>query len=818
MEAALLAKIAVAAATYSIDKPYTYVVPAALQEKLQPGMRVVVPFGSGNRRTEGMVLRLERGEKKPGFKQIESVLDDAPVLDSRSLALVLWLRERYFCTVYDAVKTVLPAGLWYQKKSLLRLADGLQEEEALAAVKRSTYATELLQRLFAAGGSMELSTAEEACGEHTAQALRLLQEKGLVQTESSLHRQIRDKHSKRVSLAISGEEAMELAGRKQLRSPLQSEVLRVLSSTGTAYSSELCAYSGASGATLKALEKAGLIVITEEEVFRVPKEESKETGEEIILNEEQQQAFDAIKALTEQGKACVSLLYGVTGCGKTQIYIRLVQQVLQQGKTAMILVPEIALTPQMMAKFTAYFGQTVAMLHSSRPLSERYDQWKRIRQGQVKVVLGTRSAVFAPLENLGLIVMDEEQESSYQSENTPHYHARDVAKWLCARENAVLLLGSATPSVESSYQARSGQYQYQILRRRYNQKALPQVIIADLRQELQQGNGGSISSVLRQELKKNIENGEQSILFLNRRGNSRTLLCGECGTVPECPNCSVSLTYHSANGRLMCHYCGYSERAEDTCPECGGRRKNLGTGTQRVEEELRELFPGVEVLRMDADTVSMVHGHGQVLQRFVKEKVPILLGTQMVAKGLDFENVTLVGVLAADQDLYVDHYRAAERTFSLLTQVVGRAGRGSKQGRAVIQTYTPANEVITAASRQDYDSFYEKEIRFRRLRQFPPFADLFTMTVSGAEEHRVLQAAAKLKQALLKEAPALQGEVLGPAPAPVLRLNQRYRYRLCWVGQNNAATRRLLANYMQQFFKQKENKNVYISMECNAMD
>ena len=487
----------------------------------------------------------------------------------------------------------------------------------------------------------------------------------------------------------------------------------------------------------------------------------------------------------------------------------------------MILVPEIALTPQMMNKFSSYFGDKVVMLHSALRLSERYDQWKRIRRGDVDVVLGTRSAVFAPLDDLGMIILDEEQEDSYQSENQPRYHARDVAKFLCTQHGAALVLGSATPSVETTFQAQRGVYQKLALRTRFNRQPLPRVLIADLRDEVRSGNSGSISAPLRRELEENLRRGEQSILFLNRRGSSRMLLCGECGAVPECPRCSVPLTYHSANGRLMCHYCGHSQRARETCEDCGGLMKHVGAGTQKVEEELHELFPEAGVLRMDADTVS--GNHERLLNQFEKERVPILLGTQMVAKGLDFENVTLVGVLAADLGLYLDNYRAAERTFSLLTQVVGRAGRGSKDGRAVIQTFTPDNEVITSAARQDYNSFYAAEIRLRRAHRYTPFADIFTMTVSGPEEGAVLRAAVQLRQAMaagLQQPGAAdrEAELLGPAPAPVLKVNNRYRYRVFWVGHNDHATREALAYYIRAFHQRKENRGMNLFVDCNAAD
>ena len=542
----------------------------------------------------------------------------------------------------------------------------------------------------------------------------------------------------------------------------------------------------------------------------------------ITLNEEQQAAYEGLSALLEREGGSAALLYGVTASGKTQVYLKLIEQVLARGKTAMLLVPEIALTPQMMQRFSARFGSDAVMLHSALPLTERYDQWKRIRRGEVRVVLGTRSAVFAPLPNLGLIILDEEQEGSYQSENPPRYHARDIAQFRCAQRDALVLLGSATPTVETAYYAKRGRYQVFSLHKRFNDLPLPEVLIADMKDELRQGNDTSIGSALRSELEKNIARGEQSILFLNRRGSARMLLCGECGYVPECPRCSVPMTYHSANERLMCHYCGHSEPVMERCRACGGLLKRVGSGTQKVERELRALFPNTEVLRMDADTVSAAHGHEALLRQFTERRIPILLGTQMVAKGLDFENVTLVGVLDADLSLYVQNYHAAERTYSLLAQVVGRAGRGERAGRAVIQTYHPDNEVIQAAAKQDYEAFYQNELRLRRLRRYPPFADLFTLTVSGREEMRVIAAACALRDALRAASEkeplrALETEVLGPAGAPVVKVNERYRYCVYLSGRSDSALRRTVSEYLLAFSARKENRGLDIFADCNAL-
>ena len=819
METADIVKVAVSAAPYSIDKPYSYLVPESLAAAAVPGVRVMVPFGRGNKESEGLILARVQEPKLPGSKAIRQILDPEPVLDKAGIELALWMRGRYFCTVFETVKTILPAGLWYGLREIWSLA--MEPETARSAAVGIPGAWQVLDLLEKQGGKADIRVLRDALGDGAEKPLKAMKKAEILACETDAKRKIADKSHRMVELAVNTEDAYALTEPKRRSAPARYEVVNFLATAGRTPAAEVSYYTGASARTLKAMEKAGLIAFSEEEELRVPSLDDVEPGPEIVLNEEQQRAFEEILGRVQAAKPSVTLLRGVTGSGKTQVYLRLVQETLALGKTAMVLVPEIVLTPQMMRKFSSYFGSRVAMLHSSLKMTERYDQWKRIRRGEVDVVLGTRSALFAPLKNLGLIIMDEEQEGSYQSENVPRYDAREVAKYLCVREKAALVFGSATPTVETAWAAEQGSYQKALLRRRYNENALPEVLIADLRQEILNGNPGLISTPLRQELEKNLAAGEQSILFLNRRGSSRMLLCGECGYVPQCPRCSTAMTYHSANGRLMCHYCGHSEPAADTCPECGGWMKHVGAGTQKVEEELRELFPEAGILRMDADTTA--GGHEEILQTFERERVPILLGTQMVAKGLDFENVTLVGVLSADISLYVDNYRAAERTFSLLTQVVGRAGRGGKTGRAVIQTYTPGNDVIRCAARQDYDAFYESEIRMRRLRRYPPFADLFTVTVSGTEEGRVLRAAVSVRETLRQlcrrpELAAGEPEVLGPAPAPVVKVNNRFRYRCTLVGKNDKATREMLAWLQKDFAKDSANRGMNLFVDHNAAD
>lgn len=720
-----VAKIAVSAATYSIDRPYDYLVPEELVGSVSVGSRVTVPFGRGNRSCEGVVLALADATDLPSLKCIRSVLDRENVLNEAQVKLALFMRERFFCTVYDAVRAMLPAGLWFDEQGRQKAND---------------------------------KTVEIA------------------------------------SLAISGDEAEALVDAKRLRSPQQSALLELLCCFGALPVRDMLVHTGAKRPSLAALEKSGAVVLSQREVYRRPEIKSSGTLPLPVLNEAQTRAYAGLRELAFSGKANAALLFGVTGSGKTSVYIRLIDDVLKSGKSAVLLVPEIALTPQMLSTFSAHFGEEVAVLHSSLSVGERYDEWKRIHRGEARLVIGTRSAVFAPVKKLGVLIIDEEQEETYKSENSPRYDAREVAKYLCARSDSLLLMGSATPRIESMYQARGGKYHYFELTERYNQKDLPSVTIVDMKRELRRGNGGDISSFLREELQKNIERGEQSILFINRRGASKLVSCGECGFTYRCPKCSVSLTYHSASRRLMCHYCGYSRRVDGACPECGGELKYVGSGTQHVEQELREFFPETGILRMDTDTVTPVGSHEKLLDRFRDENIPIMVGTQMVTKGLNFEKVTLVGVICADQSLYSGDYRAGERTFSLITQVVGRSGRGEKTGRAVIQTYTPDNQTIRQAAVQDYDDFYASEIKLRALQNAPPIVERYTVTVSGQNEEQVEWAIRYLFDLMSLSAKEIPGtDVLGPAPLSVVKVNDRFRYRVNITGKNGAAMRKAIS-------------------------
>ena len=814
----MIAKIAVSAATFAIDKPYSYRVPEDM--RLQPGQRVQLPFGRGNRRTEGVVLSVESGDESR-LKSVERVLDESPILTRNQLLLAAFIRERYFCTLYDAIRAMLPAGLWFQTKASYILTGDRTWQTA--AIKKPG-AAQLLRLMDSLGGQAE-EPALRACiadEEILDTALAYLVKKKWVEARTEFQRRSHDKTEKIVTLASSPEEAMDYAASRPKSAGQQKAVLELLAALGSVAAKEICYFTGAKMPTLQALEKKGYVILTERSVLRCREIKPAKIQRPLVLNEGQNRCFEGMKAQMERAKPGIALLHGITGSGKTAVYIRLIQECLDGGKSAMLLVPEISLTPQLLGLLAAWFGDRVAVLHSSLSVGERYDQWKRVKSGEADLVVGTRSAVFAPCENLGILILDEEQEHSYKSENSPRYDAREVAVWRGAKENALVLLGSATPSVESMYRAKAGLYSLYTLKERYNGKPLPEVEIVDLREEMKMGNDLSLSYPLREAIHDNRKADKQAILLLNRRGNSRALVCVECRETPCCPRCDVHLTYHSANSRLMCHYCGYSQPVPDRC-SCGGPLKPIGTGTQKVQQELEYLFPDMPSLRMDADTVNAVNTHEKILETFETEKIPVLIGTQMVAKGLNLPDVTLVGVLDADLSLYTGGYRAGETTFNMLTQVVGRAGRGESEGRAIVQTLVPRHQVIRLAAEQNYDGFYDLEVNLRRVQQAPPFGDVALVTFSGQEETAVLRGAAKFRDSLnacLKQAPYTEETctALGPAPCVVPKINYNFRYRLTLRCRMTKNLRGLLAHLLREFARDGQNRGVSAFIDVNGFD
>lgn len=814
----MIAKIAVSAATFAIDKPYSYRFPGEMN--VQPGVRVQVPFGRGNRRTEGVVLAVEPGDEQ-NLKSIDQLLDEEPVLTQQMLRLAAFMRERYFCTIYDALRTMLPTGMNFKAQNVIALSQDRSWKEKTI---RQPDALRLLQFLDDLGGETDEDTLAKALPEpeRLAAAISYLLRKKWITTQTDFLHRIGDKSEQIATLAASVEEAMEFAVHRPKSAAMQRTVLELLCSLGTVAVKELCYFTGAKPATVRRLADLGYISLSQRPVLRCKEIRPVKVDGPLVLNDEQMEAFQGLKKQMEQPAPGYALLYGVTGSGKTAVYLKLIRHALDSGKTALLMVPEIGLTPQLLGLLAGYFGETVAVLHSSLTMAERYDQWKRVRKGDARVIVGTRSAVFAPSEELGLIILDEEQEHSYKSENNPRYAAKEIALWRGLKENALVVLGSATPSIETMYHAKQGDYCLYQLKNRYNGRNLPDVALVDMRRELQEGNDTGFSMELREAMLDAHRAKKQTILFLNRRGNSRALVCVDCRQAPECPRCNARLTYHSANERLMCHYCGYSQPASRRC-SCGGRLKPIGTGTQKVEQELLELFPDMAVARMDADTVTASNTHEDILQKFQQEQIPVLLGTQMVAKGLNLPDVTLVGVLDGDLSLYSGSYRAAETTFNMLTQVIGRAGRGAYSGQAIVQTLVPDHPVLNLAARQDYDGFYQLEIGLRKMLGNPPFGDVVEITFTGQEEVQILRSSAKFRDSLLAclKQPEYASEpctVLGPAPCPVPKINYNFRYRLTMRCHMSRQLRLLLAHLLRQFGKDGANRGVSAFIDVNGYD
>jgi len=815
----MIAKIAVSAANFAIDKPYSYAVPEGAA--LQPGMRVTVPFGRGNHRCEGVVLAVEEGSGDD-LKTVETVLDEEPVVSQQLLRLAAFIRERYFCTFYDAIRAMLPAGLWFQTKETFSLTEDRSWKEKNI---RNADARTLLKLLEELGGQAEeelLHGAVSGEAQFHSALQYLLRKKWITAREEHLRR-LNDKTERIATLASSPEEAMEYASRRPKSAAMQRAVLELLCGIGSVSVKELCYFTGASAATVNRLEKLGYLTLSQRPVLRCREIKPAKLDGPLVLNEDQTAAYEGLNAQRLAQTPGAALLYGVTGSGKTSVYIKLIRSCLDDGKSAMLLVPEIALTPQLLGIMAAYFGETVAVLHSSLSAGERYDQWKRVRSGAAKLVVGTRSAVFAPMVDPGLIILDEEQEHSYKSENSPRYDAREVALWRGSKEKALVLLGSATPAVETMYRAKTGIYRLYTLKQRFGGRSLPDVTIVDMHEELKQGNDLTFSRELQEAILDTHKNDKQTIILLNRRGASRALVCVDCREIPECPRCAVRLTYHSANNRLMCHYCGFSQPVPRRCPRCDGPLKTIGTGTQKVQQELLELYPELRSDRMDADTVSATNTHEKILERFSKEKIPVLIGTQMVAKGLNLPDVTLVGVMDAELSLYNSSFRAAETTFNMLTQVVGRAGRGDMPGRAIIQTLMPEHQVIRLAAAQDYEGFYDLEIRLRQVQNDPPFGDLATITFTGEEEAAVLRGAAKFRDSLIAclREPAYKEEictVLGPAPCAVPKINYNFRYRLTLRCRMSRNLRLLVAHLLRQFSLDKMNRKVSAFADVNGLE
>jgi primosomal protein N' (replication factor Y) len=791
-------QVAVEQTAYHFDKLYTYFLPEGLATPAV-GCRVVVPFGGGNTRRNAFVIALGEKENTEKIKPVVSVIDATPLLSEELVQLAVWMKEHTFCCLYDALKTMLPAGLQTNMSRRYQADDSTKD---LSVLSENLQALVLFLRQSEEGATKEKLVEQFGLSEDGAQLEQLVKQ-GFLKKDDQAVRRMGDATVKTVELTPQGLDENVVA----TFTPKQRLVQELLSQVGAATVKEVCYFTGVTPAVITTLYKKGMVNLYEQEVFRTPADEAVITdAKEITLNQTQQKAYDTLEHLLMQEKGAAALLYGVTGSGKTSVYLKLIDRALsvQPDGGIIVMVPEISLTPQAMAIFKSRYGNRVAIFHSRLSLGERLDEWKRVKKGLAQIVVGTRSAVFAPFEKISLIVMDEEQEHTYKSESSPRFHARDVARFRAAWQGALLVLASATPSLESFAKAKTGAYTLCRMEHRYGVATLPDVQVVDMREERLAGNLAVFGTPLLTALEQVLADQKQAILLLNRRGYHTFVSCGECGYVHQCPECSISMTYHRANNRMMCHYCGGSSPLPEKCPSCGGDlMKMSGVGTQKAEELLAKLLPDARILRMDADSTMSRFAHSEKLSAFAKGEYDILLGTQMVAKGLDFPNVSLVGVLNADQMLHNNDYRAYERGFSLLTQVIGRAGRANSKGLAVIQTAEPDHELIDLAKSQDYDAFFAQEMQLRKMMEYPPFCDICLLGFVGTNQEKTKNAALAMldimKALVATSYPNLPLRVLGPSPSQVVKVGGKYRYRLIIKCKNSKAFRQMLSESLQKF-------------------
>ncbi|MBQ8540006.1 MAG: primosomal protein N' [Clostridia bacterium] len=760
----------------SLDKPFSYRIPKKLIGDCVVGARCKVPFGYTNRLSDGIITRIVDAANFEDIKEIRSITDPMPLLTEKDIDLIFKMREDYYCTFYSVAKLFLPAGSMQKKEEWVNLTDKYSIDEAKAAVSKSALQERLLMLLENASGSMEMAAIRAEMGKVARVQVNALVKKGIATVEYKSISKVGEKCVK-VAYYSSEEDPYTLAEAMKKRSPMQAKIVEFLANGGKYTISDIMAHCQASRNSIEALSIKGIIEFEDKRILRSPMGDVTERTTAFEATDEQKKAIETIKSKNEG----TFLIHGVTGSGKTEVYMQLVEDVIKTGRQAIVLVPEISLTPQITDRFYKRFGKVVAVMHSALSLGERYDEYTRIQKGEAKVVVGARSAIFAPVRNLGIIIIDEEHEYSYKSETVPKYHAIDIARMRAEAASCPLVLASATPSAESYYKAEIGEYTLIELTKRYNLNPLPEVEIVDMRKELEEGNRTVLSRSLAKGMYENLRDGEQTILFLNRRGFSTFVSCRDCGFVYMCPNCSVSLTYHASNDTLNCHICSHRQKRDALCPECKSKKiKDFGAGTQKAQKQIAEIFPTAKIVRMDADTTGGKNGHEKILNEFEKEDGDILLGTQMVSKGLDFPRVTLVGALAADSSLYSDDFRAQERTFALITQVCGRAGRGDTPGRAVIQTYSPDNRVLNLAARQDYKAFYKDEIAFRKAFGYPPFEHIVNILITGEDEEKCLKCA-RVALGELKVSDEIRGSgitIYGPHDAPIKKIQGRYRKRI----------------------------------------
>ena len=773
----MIAEVVLSSNSRATDDIYHYAVPSELEGSAAVGVRVLVPFGKGNKKYEGYILGFAQNSEHPELKSILSVCDGYSYFNENMSALIRFMRHRYFCSYISAIRAVVPSGVGVQIKKYVTLCDNLSDE-AVKYLKHSLRATAVCEFLQNGTASAE-DILSAVGGKNITVTLATMEKKGIVTVEEREQDGIHDSTEEWAELSVSFSEAADAVCAMQKRAPARARCLEILAENRQMPLSELLEYAQTDRSVAKTLETKGYLriykVVRRENIFENFEEQTPDIH---TLTPQQQAVSDSVFESIKKGEKQTFLLHGVTGSGKTEVYLDIIKKTVEMGKQAVFLVPEISLTPQMVRRVMSRFGDRAAVFHSSLTQKQRYDQWKRIKDKEADIVVGARSAVFAPFDNVGIFIIDEEHENTYKSEQSPKYSTAEIARFRANQHSAAVLLASATPLVESTYKAQSGKYKPLFLNKRVNDAPLPRAEIADMREEMADGNMSIFSRRLIEEMSENLKSGRQTILFLNRRGFSSFVSCRNCGYVVQCPNCNVSLTYHKSVDKMVCHYCDYVTDVPHTCPSCGSKYiRYFGIGTQKVADEIEKLFPDASVIRMDADTTAKRMSHETLLNKFKNREADILVGTQMISKGLDFENVTLVGIIAADMSLNMDDYRAAERTFDLITQVCGRAGRGKYGGRAVIQTYNPENETIVSAAKQDYDEFYKDEIELRKMLVYPPFCE-FLNFVFTSENKNTAQSTARRFYGDVQRIAQTETVLLYPvAEAPLFRINNKYRYR-----------------------------------------
>lgn len=761
-----------------LDQLFTYIVGEDLVDIIRPGMRVIVPFGLGNKIIKGLVVNVKshyQGQYK--LKEIIDVLDDKPIISNDLINLALWMKKEYLATYLDAFQPVLPPGNFKEVRtfvSLLREGKKVYKKEEKKIInylkKRQVVDLDRLKR--------ELKIRQ------INKYLNNLENKGIISTSIDIKTTVQKKKEKWVKLldkCITLEELDEIIGKRAYK---QREIAKYLLTTKEVSVQDLLEKLNTSLNTLRALEEKGVIHIFEKEVHREPIRRKIPVYKKHKLSKKQQYILDEIVTCIHKENRRNFLIHGVTGSGKTEVYLQLVEKMLEENKDSIILVPEIALTPQTIDRFVGRFGKEVAILHSRLSYGERFDQWRKIKEGQVKIVVGARSAIFAPFQNLGLIIIDEEHESTYKSSQNPKYDTIEVAYKRAEIESAALVLGTATPSLETYYKAQLGKFALLELPGRINKTQLPQVQLVDMRDELAGGNKSIFSLAMYKEIKENLDRKKQTILFLNRRGYSAFVSCRECGYVAKCDSCDISMTYYKGINRLRCHYCGLTTNIPQVCPSCGSRYiKHFGIGTEQVEEITKKYFPNARVARMDSDTTSHRDIYEQIFADMKQEKIDILIGTQMISKGLDFKNVTLVGIIAADTILNLPDFTAPERTFQLITQVAGRSGRGKHPGKVILQTYDPDHYSIRFAKKQDYINFYEIEASLRKEFLYPPFINLIRILLYGEDQDKVGKISKKIYNIIGNRIYEIYNNnygnyINGPNPAPLEKIKNNYRWQV----------------------------------------